>query len=265
METIEKINLQAMTNALFVQFMADVDNQVKRVTPEALKLTKVYAAFTEARAGMDGVFITQRKDNETAAGDAKDLLRDEIYRCISGHVSADLLSSDLALREKAQVVRNKIDAYGYLPKMGNTAESAQMADLAKELMASPLKELVEDLGLTGEVKAMAEVNDEYVELVRGRVEAKKTVTLTVKEARNLQADTYRNMVLVVNSQVAVNNLMDRDGEEDRPGELSVLADGTEDPLTDFTRSINALIKNYKTSMALSGSRKKEESDKPGEL
>lgn len=264
METIETMNVQTMTNALFVQFMADVDNQIRRVTPEALKIRKSYAPFTEACADMDRVFLTQQKDNETVGSDAKDLLRDEIYRSLSGHVSADLLSFDPLVRPKAQVIRNRIDAYGYLPGMGNTAESAQMSDLGKELMASPLKELVEDLGLAETVKAMVKVNDEFIALSRGRVEAKKIVTLTMKEARGRVATAYRNMILAVNSQVAINNLMDRD-EPDRPSELSLLTDAPADPLTDVTRSLNALIKSYRTSIAQSGSRKKKDPERPGEL
>ena len=36
METIVTMDLKAMSNALFVQFMSDVDAQVQRVTPDAL-------------------------------------------------------------------------------------------------------------------------------------------------------------------------------------------------------------------------------------
>ena len=51
METIVTMDLKAMSNALFVQFMSDVDAQVQRVTPDALKVKKCYAAFTDARTG----------------------------------------------------------------------------------------------------------------------------------------------------------------------------------------------------------------------
>lgn len=261
-ETITTINLSALSNPLFVQFMADVDFQVQRVTPEALKIRKCYASFSAAGELVDAAFLMQQKDNETANSDAKDVWRDEIYRCFSGHVSADLTSSVPAKREHARVVRNKIDSYGYLPSLGNNAESAKMSDLGKDLQTSPLKESVEALGMTDEVVAMVAANNDYVALARGRVESRKLTTENMKSARNRQGDAYRQMISLVNSQVTVNSLIDEE-EGERPGELSVLSDEL-DPLTDFVLSMNALIKEYKTKIAQSGTHKVDP-ERPGEL
>mgnify|MGYP005914668477 CR=1 FL=1 len=260
-ETIGTITLSAMKNALYSQFMADVDFQVQRVTPEALKIKKCYTAFTAGLERLDNSFVVQRKDNRTADLAAKDTTRDNDYRCTSGHISADIFNPNPDKQSAAQILRNKLDAYGYLPGMGNNEESAKMDDLCKDLQAPPLAELIEKLGLTAEVKAMKDANDAFIALSRERTESGKTLSTEETKAARAELDgAYRDMITVVNSQISLNALMDEE-EEERPGELSV---DPVDPLTDFAQSINALIKEYKTKMAQSGS-SSSGSERPGEL
>lgn len=215
---------------------------------------------------MDGVYLSQKKDNETAKSNAKDAWRDDLFRCFSGHVNADLLSYDPDNREYARTLRNKLDAYGNLTTLGHAAESAKMEDLGRDLLTSPWKEAVEKLALTGERDAMILANNEFIELSRVRVEGRKLVLKSMKMARNTVGDAYRKMIALVNSQVLVQELKDEEGggEEERPGELSVLADVLDDPYADFIFSMNALIKDYKARIALSGKRKKDD-ERPGEL
>lgn len=145
--------------------------------------------------------------------------------------------------------------------MGNNEESAKMDDLCKDLQTPPLAELIEKLGLTAEVKAMKDANDAFIALSRERTESGKTLSTEETKAARAELDgAYRDMITVVNSQISLNALMDEE-EEERPGELSV---DPVDPLTDFAQSINALIKEYKTKMAQSGS-SSSGSERPGEL
>lgn len=264
-----------MTNALYSQFMADVDHQVKRVTPEALKIKKCYATFTAGLERLDNTFVVQRKDNRSVEIATYDAARDSGYSCFNGHINADLSSLIPDHKSAAQILRNKLDAYGYLPGLGNNEESAKMGDLCKDLQVAPLAELVEKLGRTADVKAMKDANDAFISLSRERTESGKAGTDATKAARADQDKNYRDMIAVVNSQITLSNLMDDEGgEEERPGELSLLA-GEEplDPLTDFAQSINAIIKEYKTKMAQSGKGGKDDSGKddsgnderPGEL
>lgn len=266
-QTIQEITLSAMSNALYVQFMSDVDNQIKRVTPEALKIKKCYQTFSDARATLDSVFITQQKDNRSVSLASQDSVRDRIYRCISGHAKADLFSSNPDKQAKAQILLNKLDAAGYLPTMGNNEESARMDDLGKDLEVSPMAEIVEALGLTDELKAMIAANDAFIALSRERTEDKKNVQLATKEARRVLDPAYRDMISVVNSQITIHALMDEDssggGEDDRPVIESVSVSRALSPLEDFALSINAIIREYKTKTAQSGSsKKKEEDDRP---
>lgn len=265
-QTIQEISLSPMPNALYAQFMSDADFQVQRVTPEALKIKKCYQTFSDARATFDEAFVKQQKDNRSAQLVDRDSVRDRIYRCISGHAKADLLSSNPDKQSKAQILINKLDAVGYLPGLGNNEESARMDDLGKDLKVSPMKEVVEALGLTAEVDAMIAANDAFIALSRERTEDKKTVQLATKEARMVLDPAYRDMIAVVNSQITINALMDEDssggGEDDRPVIESLSDSRALDPLEDFALSINAIIREYKTKTAQSGSTKKKEDDRP---
>lgn len=262
-ETIGSITLSAMPNGLYVQFMADVDFHVQRVTPEALKIKKCYDVFTAARSELDATFVSQKKDNRTVELAETDSLRDRIYRCIVGHAKADLLSSDAGKQAKAQVLVNKLDSFGYLPGMGNNEESARTDDLGKELKASPMAEAVEALGLTAEVDALIAANNAFIALSRERTEGKKMATNATKEARAGLDPAYRDMIAVVNSQITIRTLMDEEVEDDRPVIESLAETVVTDPLTDFAQSINAVIREYKTKSAQSGTTTgKGEDDRP---
>lgn len=252
-----------MPNGLYSQFMSDVDNQTVRVTPEALKIKKCYQTFKEARSALDEVFILQRKDNRTALIAERDLLRDNLYRCVMGHAKADLYCSVPEKQEKALILVNKIEAAGSLPRLGNNEESARMSDLAADLMASPYKEIVELLGLTAEVKAMDEANRAFITLSRERTESNKATSLAMKEVRRQLDNAYRDMVSVVNSQLTLRSLMDEE-VDDGPVvvSLSEETDLSDDPLMDYALSLNAIIREYKTKINQSGNRSNKEEELP---
>lgn len=261
-ETIGTITLSSMPNGLYVQFMSDVDFQIQRVTPETLKIKKCYGQFSAARSALDDTFVKQTKDNRTAELAEKDSLRDRIYRCISGHANADLNSSSAEKQEKARILVNKLNSVGYLPGMGNNEESARMDDLGKDLKASPMSELITALGLTAEVEAMIAANNAFIALSRERTESRKSITNATKDARAVLDPAYRDLIAVVNSQITIKSLMDEEAEDDRPVIDSLAEERAVDPLTDFAQSINAIIREYKTKNAQSGTNPKPEDDRP---
>ena len=262
-EEINVISLSKMKNALYVQFMTDVDFHVKRVTPEALKIKNCYAAFLEGYERVDKTFITQRKDNRTMTVASYDTKRNRGYSCLLAYINAGTLSLITENQEVAQILRNKFDAYGYLPCLSNNEKSSKMSDLCKELKAAPFADMIKKLGITAEVDAMEEANNAFVDLSRERTESGKSlITEEMKAARKNMDEKYHNMINVVNSQICINEFMDGN-EEERPGELS----DQDDSLADFAQSINALIKEYKTKMAQLGPDSKGDGndERPGEL
>lgn len=234
--------------------MRAVDAQIQRVTPEALRITKCYEAFSAARTQLDAAYIKQRKDNLTETMTQKDQERDDYWRCLVKHIEADLYSSDTAKRASAQILANKMDSYGSMLPLGRRAESERMHDMGQDLCTSPWSDEITKLGREADRDAMIKANDEYIELDSQREEGQKTVeTNAVRTARQVLDAAYYDVVSAVNGQVAYNNLVDPEEAEEDDGPQMQSVERTVDPLTDFVQSINQLIKSYKTTAAQSGS------------
>lgn len=262
-DTVNEFTLTTMPNGLYSQFMSDVDDLIVRITPDALRIKKCYQAFQEGRAELDEVFVRQRKDNRTVKLANIDALRDRIYRSVLGHTKADLISADPEKQDKARILLNKIEAYGYLIRLGNNEESARMSDLLADLTVFPYKEIIESLGLTSEVKAMDEANRAFIALSRERTNSNKTQVSAVKEVRRRLDSSYREMIAVVNSQLTLRSLMD-EATDDGPVVvgLSEETDLSGGPLMDFVMNLNAIIREYKTKVNQSGSRSNKRDEKP---
>lgn len=262
MELIEGITLKDMNNALYVQFMSDIDHHIKRVGASELKLTKCYEVFTARRQELDGAFVVQRKDNLTRMLEEKDTERMNAFRCLRWHVHADLYSADKTIRDTAISINNKIESYGITSKSGYNVKSSKLEDLGKDLQASPWKEEIETLGRTDNVSSMMEANAEFVSLSRERTEKNKMATVAVRTVRLDMDKAYRDVVSVINSQITMRSLVEEDNADNDGGYPDVQSetDDTTDTLSGFVMSINAVIKEYKLKIAQSGSDDKTEGD-----
>ncbi len=263
MVLINEISLSSMKNSLYAQFMADTDNQILRVTPAALKITRLYADFTAGRAAFDNAYVVQKKDDRTATLAEIDKQRNESYRCINGHAKADLLSFNAERREKAQILLNRMNAYGQIHRLPNNEKSAAITDLVNVVQETPYAEIVEELGYKDEFDGLNAINNQFINLSRTRTESKKSQNMATADARNMLDPAYRNIIQVVNSQISINNMMDpAEPEEDEP----IVQSAASDPLEDFALSMNAIISEYKKKMNQSGSNsnKDEQPDKPAD-
>lgn len=258
MEVIEDIRLRDLNNDLYSRYMRAVNVQIERVTPTALKISKCYTVFSGAREQLDDVYKTQKKNNLTEALRLKDKERDEYARCLLTHIEADLYSSDPAKRAGAQILQNKIDSYDPFSKLGRRAESEQMQDMGQAFCTSPWAEEIEKLGREEDRDAMIKANDEYMELDDQREQSQKmVVTNATIDARTALDKAYYDIVSAVNAQVMYKSLVDEDSGSSEPGLPEVQSEEL-DPLEDFVKSINRLIKSYKTTAEQSGSETKPE-------
>lgn len=256
METINDVRLTSFSNDLYSRYMRAVNEHIQRLTAEALKITKCYEAFSAARAQLDAAYIKQRKNNLTEALALKDQERDEYWRCLEKHIEADLYSSDPTKRAGAKILTNKLDSYGNLLTLGRRAESERMQDMGQDLCTSPWSDEIEKLGREADRDAMIKANNEYMELDDQREEGQKeVVTNAVRDARLALDEAYRNVVAAVNAQVIYKSFVDADSGSSEP-EYPEVQSETLDPLEDFVKSINRLIKSYKTTAEQSGSETK---------
>lgn len=255
MELIEEIRLYSLTNSLYAQYMEDVDKQIQRLTPTALKISKCYTAFTAGKEQFDEAYKQQTKNNLTEELLEKDQARDDRYRCFLGHVKADINNVEAEKRAAAKRILNWIGSFKDVLRATRRAQSADMTEMGAKLSEEPLSADVELLGQTENLNQMIAANEAYKELSLERTETRKDTLLNaVKEARTVLDDAYRNVVAMVNSQVTLRELSDEADEEESGSDGPSIQSLSEpvDVLTDFVRSINALIKEYKTEVAQSG-------------
>lgn len=269
METVNEFRLQDLNNGLYVQFMTDVNELIKELTPKALKVSGCYSNYTAWLEKLNAAYIRQTKSNLTASLEAKDKERDNRYRCFLGHVKADLLNGDPTIRASAERVLNRIEASPNVLKSSRRKQSAEMTDMGQALSTEPLSTDVENIGQTDNLNRMIAANDEYIELSDERTESRKNIQLNaVKEAREGLDDAYRDIISMVNAQITYNTLLDASDLEDEsePDLPEVQAElKTTDVLTEFVSRLNAIIKEYIVeSNRTSSGKKSETSDKEEE-
>ena len=267
MELIQDFRISSLTNALYVQFMAEVNTCIQEATPEALKIVKCYALFHTAFVNLNAVYKRQVKNNLTASLEEKDQERDNRYRCFFWHVKADLYNADPEIRACAQRIMNKIESYDDLLRLSRRAQSGDMTDMGEALSSEPLSADVEKIGQTTNLGNMITANKEYIELNSERSQDKKKIVVrATKDARAALDEQYHTIVSVINSQIMVNAYLDTDSEEEEeetPGLPEVQTAMTQaEILADFVRQINVIIEEYKTEYNQTVDKKPEE--KPGE-
>ena len=255
MELIEDIGLTRLSNSLYMQFMDDVDEAIRDTTPEVLKIKNLYGDFSALLEKLDESYQLQKRNNITATLDEKDKIRKDRLRCFLLHVEADQYNEDPTKRESSRVITNRMDSYGNILRASRRNVTAKMKDAGQALQAEPLAEEVENIGQTDNVAAFIAANEAYHTLSLERTEERKQLVIkAMLSNRNEMDDVYRKIVSVVNSQVTLNALMDEDtGSGSEPGLPEVQAEGTDNPLVEFVKTINALIKETREEAERTGS------------
>ena len=139
-----------------------------------------------------------------------------------------------------------------------------MTNLGKALSTEPLSADVEKIGQTTNLNNMIAANNAYIELDRERSASKKSIVLNAtREAREALDEQYRIVVSAINAQVMMNAYVDEKTQEDEPSLPEVqAAQTTAEVLADFVRSMNVLIKEFKTEAEQLGSDKNPDDSTP---
>ncbi len=260
---IQEFRLAGINNSLYIQFMADVDSVIRQITPEKLNAVKCYEAFSEGRRQVQAAFGVQQKNNLTAVLDKQHQIRLDRFRCLKKHVEADAYNEEKAIRESARIVMNWVELFASVPRSGRRAISASIRKLCKGLEEERLISHVEFLGQSANLAALKAANEKYVNLSHERVESKKDIVVNaMKDARALLDSAYRDLVMVINSQITLRMLVDSGTTSQTDDNLPEVQeiDAESDPLGAFVQHINVIIWEYRTTIAQSGSNKGEKAD-----
>ena len=255
MEHIDDFPLTRINNSLYMQFMDDVDSTIQRYTAATLKISTRYKEFQEKRVKLDAAYKLQMKNNLTVLLTDKDKERKDRLRCFLLHVEADKYNVDPEKRESSRLITNRIESYGDIIRASRRSATAKIKDAGKALQEEPLKSEVTKIGQTENVAAFVAANEEYRIMSLERSEDKKSaIKKAMLSARDEMDDVYRNIIMVINSQVTLKALMDAEEEEDPEEQYpSVQAEVSDNPLEDFVKSMNMLISEYRTEAEKTGS------------
>lgn len=248
-KTIKGFQLRLLNNDLYMDFMRSVDSFVTKATPLALGITDCNQRFQQALKVADEAKKQRAKHPLTAELNNLNKIRKARFRCLKGHVWADLDNEDSELREHARILRDKIESYGDVMRIGRHALSARLGDMGRDLSEPPFAEPVAKLGQTANLNAMIAANNACMEISDERRESiKNVVPKAFIKARAALDKAYRELVAAVNAQIDASRLVDNSN-------ITNLAE-----LEDFAKIINELIRSYRTTMKQSGPDKKKDAD-----
>lgn len=246
---IKRFKLKNLDNKLYIGFLRDVNHFIVVKTPIALGISNCYENFRQRLEVANNSRQPRSKHPLTAELAKQHARRQACFRCLKGHVRADIDNDDPALREHARILNDKIESYGDMLHVARTTFTARAADLGRDLSAEPLAEHVAKLGQTANVLALIAANNAYTGLVSKRRNSKKNfVPNAFRDARIALDKAYRELVAAVNAQIIASQMLDGPIASD----ITVLED--------FAKIINGLIQDYRTTAKQSGPDKKKDAD-----
>lgn len=235
-KTIKGFQLRILGNDLYLNFMRSVINFATEASPLELGISACYEKIRQAFSTAEKAKHPHAKHPLTKELDILNDKRKARFRCLKGHIWADLENEEPELCESARVLRNKIESYGDILRIGRRALSARLVDMGQDLSKPPFSEHVAKLGQTANLNAMIAANEACMTTANKREESMKhLVPNAFLDARIALDEAYRELVSAVNAQIEACRLVDGVN-------VANLA-----ALEDFAKIINELIKSYRTT------------------
>lgn len=217
--------------------MADNQDAVE-LLPEKLLVKYVAAVKYEEES-----FNLMRKSKVITDLERLDSERDMVFRGLVHAVKGMNGHFDAAKRDAAQRIANVLAHYGNIPKMGNSAESANIESLHRQLVSDDMTGYTELLGIREWIDKLAELSAQYVVVEMARIEESAEHAKFDMKAARRNTDTMFRMLL---NYIEI-----------------VLATDLTPELEKFAGELNVILKNYEHSANLEHAHRGE-SDENGE-
>ncbi|MDR0757254.1 MAG: DUF6261 family protein [Tannerella sp.] len=239
---IVRINLAALRNEEWFQFMTEIRDLIVLFTAEALFIVELFVQFLKLYADADVAIEIIRKSPETEKMTEADHLRDQTFHGLNNTIRAALYHYDPKQSEAARQLTILLDRFGNLARKAPNEETAGLYNFIQELEGQ-YAGFVTTLGLTEWVKELSMRNDAYETLVKARNEEVATrPKIRVKSVRNELDDVYRQIVERIEALCIVNG-----PEQFAP----------------FIDRLNAFITRYNHVIAQRHGQRRQESDADG--
>jgi len=241
MEQIQSINLPRLRNNEHFQFMTDVRNSIREVTPAALNLEPVFPKFNNALSRLNSTLLVDEGSVLTEKLSVFDLSRDTTWSGIGARIRATLLSPVEEEVESAKILKRVFDLYGNIRNMSYNEETGALTNLVEDFEKPENVAHCEKLGITHWVAALKGQNSGFQDLLDARnAEMAEKESGDVKAARAEIDPLYREITDRVNAMVTLDMA---------PPEME-----------GFISKLNQRIKYYEDTLAMRAGRNAEEEE-----
>ncbi len=241
MEQINSIYLSRLRNNEHFQFMTDVRNSIREVTPAALNLEPVFPKFNNALSRLNTAVLVDAGSVKTEKLSEFDSLRDATWSAIGGRIRATLLSPVEEEVESAKVLKRVYDLYGNIRNMSYNEETAALTNMVEDLEKPENAAHCETIGITGWVAALKRQNNDFQALLDARnAELAGKDSGDVKAARAEIDPVYREITDRINAMVTL--------------------EMTTPEMESFIRELNQRIKYYEDTLSMRAGRNAAEEE-----
>lgn len=204
MKQIDSIYLSRLRNNEHFQFMTDVRNSIREVTPAALNLEPVFPKFNNALSRLNSILLVDEGSVLTEKLSALDNLRDRTWSGIGARIRAALLSPIEEEVESAKILKRVFDLYGNIREMSYNEETGALTNLIEDFEKPENVAHSEKLGMTHWVAALKGQNLDFQDLLDARnAELAQKESGDVKAARAEIDPLYREITDRINAMVTL--------------------------------------------------------------
>lgn len=241
MEQINYFYLPRLRNNEHFQFMTDVRNSIREITPAALNLEPVFPKFNKALSRLNATLLIDEGSVLTEKLMNLDSLRDATWSAIGARLRATLFSPIEEEVESAKILKRVFDLYGNIRNMSYNEETGALTNLIEDFEKPENVAHCEKLSMTHWVAALKGQNLDFQGLLDARnAELAEKDSGDVKAARAETDPLYREITDRINAMVTL--------EMATP------------EMESFIRELNQRIKYYEDTLSMRAGRNAAEEE-----
>jgi len=232
---IIRFRYENLRNESHVEFHENFERLVNSYTAAALGIAALYDVYTPLFVEERSVLDLIRRSELTDELDAKDGVRDHVFRGLADAVKSSLNHFNGVKRTAAEKLEVVFEHYGNIARKTYDDETAAIDDLYRELHTAPHADEIAALALGEWVEQLYEENRKFADLMAARYsEAAQRPTLRMKNVRTEVDQVFRSILDLLEALVQVNGA---------------------DTNASFIKELNVVMERYKNILAQEAGRR----------
>ncbi len=193
---IEDVGLAKLNNMEYANLMSRTQNEVKKVTLEAIGIAKKdFEAFGDNIKKMEDLVAKSRINDITAAMDKIEDLRDDIYVYLLAEIGTKRDSPIAPISEAAVSLYNATKQYIGGHKAADQQQTQLITGLVFDLKKEENASKVASLGLTEIVSMLESYNDEFKKLTAERTSSNESSKIDSSKTVRAENDPIYDYII----------------------------------------------------------------------